>query len=78
MARDVVRQADLILFVVVAGDITRRVALCVCELRQAQKPLILVFNKIDLYPDQDRQSIYKNLQQLGAGGMVTPPATVVY
>ena len=67
MARDVARQADLILFVV-AGDITRTEYQALCELRQAQKPLILVFNKIDLYPDQDRQAIYQNLQELGAGG----------
>lgn len=67
MARDVARQADLILFVV-AGDITRTEYQALCELRQAQKPLILVFNKIDLYPDQDRGAIYHNLQQLGAGG----------
>ena len=66
MARDVARQADLILFVV-AGDITRTEYQALCELRQAQKPLILVFNKIDLYPDRDRQVIYQNLQQLGAG-----------
>ena len=67
MARDVARQADLILFVV-AGDITRTEYQALCDLRQAQKPLILVFNKIDLYPDQDRGAIYQNLQQLGAGG----------
>lgn len=66
MARDVARQADLILFVV-AGDITRTEYQALCELRQAQKPLILVFNKIDLYPDTDRAAIYRNLQQLGAG-----------
>jgi hypothetical protein len=67
MARDVARQADLILFIV-AGDITRTEYQALCELRQAQKPMILVFNKIDLYPDTDREVIYKNLQQLGAGG----------
>lgn len=67
MAKDVARQADLILFVV-AGDITRVEYQALCELRQAQKPIILVFNKIDLYPDTDREAIYKNLQELGAGG----------
>lgn len=67
MAKDVARQADLILFVV-AGDITRTEYQALCELRQTQKPLILVFNKVDLYPDTDRQAIYQNLQQLGAGG----------
>lgn len=66
MAREVVRQADLILFVV-SGDITRTEYQALLELRQSQKPLILVFNKIDLYPDTDRATIYQNLQQLGAG-----------
>ncbi|MGH8000233.1 MAG: GTP-binding protein [Brasilonema sp.] len=66
MAREVMRQADLILFVV-SGDITRTEYQMLCELRQAQKPLILVFNKIDLYPDTDKTAIYNNLQQLGAG-----------
>ncbi|MBW4623106.1 MAG: DUF697 domain-containing protein [Cyanosarcina radialis HA8281-LM2] len=64
MAREVARQADLILFVV-AGDITRTEYQALCELRQAQKPLILVFNKIDLYPEQDRQAIYQQLLNLG-------------
>ena len=67
MAKDVARSSDLILFVV-AGDITRTEYEALCELRKAQKPLILVFNKIDLYPDTDKEAIYKNLQQLGAGG----------
>ncbi|MBD2207219.1 DUF697 domain-containing protein [Calothrix sp. FACHB-1219] len=66
MAREVARQADLILFVV-SGDITRTEYQALLELRQSQKPLILVFNKIDLYPDTDRAAIYANLQQLGAG-----------
>lgn len=64
MARQVADQADLILFVV-SGDITRTEYKALCDLRQAQKPLILVFNKIDLYPDQSRQAIYENLQRLG-------------
>ncbi|MEI6442474.1 MAG: GTP-binding protein [Nostocales cyanobacterium ELA583] len=72
MARDLARQADLILFVV-SGDITRTEYQGLLELRQAQKPLILVFNKIDLYPDIDRNAIYKNLQQLGAGNLQNKP-----
>jgi len=64
MAKQVTRQADLILFVV-AGDITRTEYQALCELQTAQKPLILVFNKIDLYPELDRQTIYKSLQNLG-------------
>ncbi|MEY3331890.1 MAG: hypothetical protein RLZZ176_190 [Cyanobacteriota bacterium] len=72
MARDVARQADLILFVV-SGDITRSEYQGLLELRQAQKPLILVFNKIDLYPDTDKNAIYQNLQQLGAGNLQNKP-----
>lgn len=66
MAQQVASEADLILFVV-AGDITRTEYLALSELRQAQKPLILVFNKIDLYPEQDREAIYQQLQELGTG-----------
>ena len=63
MAQEVVRQADLILFVV-AGDITRREYQALLDLYQSNKPLILVFNKIDLYPEIDRKAIYQQLQQL--------------
>ncbi len=72
MAREVVLQADLILFVV-SGDITRTEYQALLKLRQSQKPLILVFNKIDLYPDTDKAAIYKNLQQLGAGHIQAKP-----
>ncbi len=72
MARGVARQADLILFVV-SGDITRTEYQALCELRQSQKPLILVFNKIDLYPDTDREQIYRNLQQLGRANPQSQP-----
>ena len=68
MARDVARQADLILFVV-AGDITRTEYDALCELREAGKPIILVFNKIDLYPDRDRSAIYQQLLALGGVGV---------
>ncbi|MGF1587953.1 MAG: GTP-binding protein [Pleurocapsa sp.] len=65
MAREIAQKSDLILFVV-AGDITRTEYEALRELRSTQKPLILVFNKIDLYPHQDRQNIYRQLQQLNA------------
>jgi uncharacterized protein len=64
MAAEVVAQADLILFII-AGDITQLEYQALCELRQAQKPLLLVFNKSDLYPEQERQTIYQQLQNLG-------------
>ena len=49
-----------------AGDITRTEYEALRELRSTQKPLILVFNKIDLYPNRDRQEIYRQLQKLNA------------
>ncbi|GAB4383920.1 MAG: DUF697 domain-containing protein [Elainellaceae cyanobacterium] len=72
MAQEVASQADLILFVI-AGDITRTEYQALRELQTASKPLIIVFNKIDLYPDQDRQSIYRKLQALFASGDRTRP-----
>ncbi|MEO0456769.1 MAG: GTP-binding protein [Cyanobacteria bacterium P01_A01_bin.114] len=63
IAQEVAQQADLILFVV-AGDITRTEYTALCELHQTQKPLLLVFNKTDLYPETDRQAVYANLQTL--------------
>jgi uncharacterized protein len=63
MSAEVVRQVDLILFII-AGDITQLEYQSLCELRQAQKPLLLVFNKADLYPERERQTIYQQLQGL--------------
>jgi len=65
LAQAIARRADLILFVV-AGDITRTEYQALWDLRQEKKPLLLVFNKIDLYPEQTRQAIYANLQRMEA------------
>jgi small GTP-binding protein len=67
MAQEVAHQADLILFVV-AGDITRTEYEALVELQTARKPLVLVFNKIDLYPDTDRQAIVDTLTKLWRQG----------
>jgi hypothetical protein len=76
VAQEIARQADLILFVV-AGDITRSEYRALCELHATHKPLLLVFNKIDLYPDTDRQTVYQNLQrlweQISHGTGLAPP-----
>jgi uncharacterized protein len=64
MAQEIASKADLILFII-AGDITKLEYQALCELRMAQKPLMLVFNKSDLYPEQERQTIYTQLQNLG-------------
>lgn len=71
MAQTVAHQADLILFVI-AGDITQTEFTALQTLRQAQKPLLLVFNKIDLYPEQDQQQIFAQLQSLTPAGEDSP------
>lgn len=71
MAQTVAQQADLILFVV-AGDITRTEFEALQELYRAGKPLLLVFNKIDLYPEQDQAQIFAQLQSMTAAGETTP------
>jgi uncharacterized protein len=76
MSRTVVRQADLILFVI-SGDITRTEYQAICELSHLQKPFILVFNKIDLYPDEDRKSVFQKLQDLGGNTGLLSPQDIV-
>jgi uncharacterized protein len=70
MAQEVAAQSDLILFII-AGEMTRLEYESLCNLRNAQKPLILVFNKIDLYPDATCDGIYQNLVELGERSLVS-------
>lgn len=60
LATRVARQADLILFVV-SGDMTRLEFEALAQLREANKPMLLVFNKVDQYPDIDRQQVYDKI-----------------
>ncbi len=64
MARDIASEADLILFII-SEDITRTEYEALLGLKKALKPIILVFNKIDLYPEKDCQAIYEQLQKFG-------------
>ncbi|MBU6230071.1 MAG: GTP-binding protein [Cyanobacteria bacterium REEB459] len=75
MAQTVASQADLILFVV-AGDITQAEYLALVDLWRQHKPLLLVFNKIDLYPAIDQATIAAQLRQLQQqlGEREGPPA----
>jgi uncharacterized protein len=77
MAAEVAALADLILFVV-AGEITQVEYAALCQLRSVQKPLMLVFNKIDLYPEQTRDQITQNLVALSQQSIGDqPPPTLV-
>src|SRR5206468_3498759 len=61
LARDVARHADLILFII-SGDMQRKEVEALSELRSHQKPIILVFNQIDRYPEADREQIHSKLE----------------
>jgi GTPase len=71
MAREVAKQADLILFVV-AGDITRVEYDALAELRKASKP-----NKIDQYPEADRQEIYQKIRDERVRELLSPNEIVM-
>ena len=76
LARDVARHADLILFVV-SGDMQRTEIEALSSLREAQKPIILVFNQIDRYPEVDRDQIYAKIKDERVKHLVRPDDIVM-
>jgi small GTP-binding protein len=72
----IAQSADLILFVI-AGDINQIEYQALLELRTLQKPILLVFNKIDLYPDTDRQAIYDQITSPRLRQLVSPEEIVM-
>jgi hypothetical protein len=76
MARRIAEQVDLILFVI-AGDISRVEYDALVTLRQASKPIVLVFNKVDQYPQADRQTIFNTLKDERLRGLISPDEIVM-
>ncbi|MCU0566822.1 MAG: GTP-binding protein [Oculatellaceae cyanobacterium Prado106] len=76
MARQLAKQADLILFVV-AGDMTQVEFAALSELRQASKPILLVFNKVDQYPEADRLAIYEKIRDERVKQLLSPDEIVM-
>ena len=76
LARDVARHADLILFVI-SSDIQRREFEALAQLREAQKPIILVFNQIDRFPDADRDQIHAKLTDERVRHLIRPADVVL-
>ncbi|MEM0980692.1 MAG: GTP-binding protein [Cyanobacteria bacterium P01_H01_bin.58] len=76
LATHVAGTADLILFVI-AGDMTRVEYEALMQLRQASKPMLLVFNKVDQYPEADRQAIYTALQDQRLRDLISPDEIVM-
>lgn len=63
MANEVAEEADLILFVL-AGDITPIEYQALVTLLTQRKPLMIVCNKMDLYPEQNADSILQELESV--------------
>lgn len=76
LARQVAQQADLILFIV-SGDMTKVEYEALSQLREVSKPILLVFNKIDQYPDADRMAIYRKIRDERVREILSPDEIVM-
>lgn len=76
LARELAKQADLILFVI-AGDMTQVEFAALSELRQASKPILLVLNKMDQYPEADRIAIYEKIRDDRVRELLSPNEIVM-
>lgn len=76
LAAQVAKQADLILFVI-AGDMTKVEHQALSQLRLAGKPILLVFNKIDQYPQTDRMAIYQKIRDERVRELLSPDEIVM-
>ena len=76
LACDLAKRVDLILFVV-SGDITQVEYRALSKLREAGKPMLLVFNKIDQYPEADRLAIYQKIKEERVKELISPDEIIM-
>jgi small GTP-binding protein len=76
LALEAAKQADLILFAI-AGDMTRVEQEAIANFQKSYKPILLVFNKTDLYPECDRNSIHQALQNVEMRKLISPQEIVL-
>lgn len=76
LAIAVAQQVDLILFVI-AGDMSQVEFRALSQLRAVGKPMLLVFNKIDQYPEIDRQLIYEKIRDERVKELLSPAEIVL-
>ncbi|WP_103670667.1 Era-like GTP-binding protein [Pseudanabaena sp. BC1403] len=76
LALESAKQADLILFVI-AGDMTRLEQEAIANLQKSYKPILLIFNKTDLYPKCDRHAIHQALQNIEMQKLISPQEIVL-
>ncbi|NJL81267.1 MAG: DUF697 domain-containing protein [Richelia sp. RM2_1_2] len=75
LAEQIAKQADLILFVV-SGDMTKLEHEALSQLRDARKPMLLVFNKVDQYPQADRIAVYEKIRDERVKELLSPAEIV--
>ncbi|HAA29260.1 MAG TPA: GTP-binding protein [Cyanobacteria bacterium UBA8553] len=76
LALTVAKQVDLILFII-SGDMTKVEHDALSQLREIGKPMLLVFNKIDQYPEADRQAIYLKIRDERVKQLLSPDEIVM-
>jgi hypothetical protein len=76
IALTVAKQADLLLFII-AGDMTKVEYDALSRLRDIGKPMLLVLNKIDQYPDADRMAIYRKIRDERVKQLLSPDEIVM-
>ena len=76
LACDLAQRVDLILFIV-SGDITQVEHSALSKLREAGKPMLLVFNKIDQYPEADRIAIYHKIKEERVRELISPDEIIM-
>lgn len=76
LAEQIAQQADLILFVI-SGDMTKLEHEALSLLREARKPILLVFNKVDQYPKADTIAIYEKIRDERVKELLSPEEIVM-
>ena len=76
LACNLAKRVDLILFIV-SGDITQVEYRALAKLREAGKPMLLVFNKIDQYPEADRLAIYHKIKEERVKELISPTEIIM-
>ena len=76
LACNLAQRVDLILFIV-SGDITKVEHRALSKLREAGKPMLLVFNKIDQYPEADRLAIYQKIKEERVRELISPDEIIM-
>ena len=76
LACELAQRVDLILFIV-SGDVTQVEYRALSKLREAGKPMLLVFNKIDQYPEADRLAIYQKIKEERVRELISPDEIIM-